>query len=169
MKFLVTGGLGFIGQRVVRNLLARGIPTVSADDSPSMEAIADLQASAGGATEFDAVTMDVSDFRDVMAVFQKHPDVSHAIHLAYVMGPLVDENTALSTRVNILGMTHMFSSSPPQARSTRLYQQRNSPWTIAEALRRAPSDRERFLRSCFPHVYLCGDEALERTHGPPLR
>jgi UDP-glucose 4-epimerase len=27
------------------------------------------------------------------------------------MGPLVDENTALSTRVNILGMTHMFEAA----------------------------------------------------------
>ena len=61
--------------------------------------------------EFDAVAMDVSDFRDVMAVFHKHPDITHAIHLAYVMGPLVDENTSLSTRVNILGMTHMFEAA----------------------------------------------------------
>jgi UDP-glucose 4-epimerase len=55
--------------------------------------------------------MDVGDFRDVMNVFHKHPDITHAIHLAYVMGPLVDENTALSTRVNILGMTHMFEAA----------------------------------------------------------
>jgi UDP-glucose 4-epimerase len=111
MKFLVTGGLGFIGQRVVHNLLARGVATVSADSSPDTQAIADLRAAAAGATEFDAVAMDVSDFRDVMAVFKKHPDVSHAIHLAYVMGPVVDDNTSLSTRVNILGMTNMFEAA----------------------------------------------------------
>ena len=112
MKFLVTGGLGFIGQSVVRNLLERGIPTISADHSPDAEAIADLRAAASRAnTEFDAVPMDVSDFRDVMTVFRKHPDISHAIHLAYVMGPLVDENTSLSSRVNILGMTHMFEAA----------------------------------------------------------
>ena len=109
MKFLVTGGFGFIGQRVVRNLLGRGIPTVSADHSSDAEAIADLRAAAARANaEFDAASMDVSDFRDVMAVFHKHPSITHAIHLAYVMGPLVDENTSLSTRVNILGTTHMF-------------------------------------------------------------
>ena len=119
MKFLVTGGLGFIGQRVVRNLLARGISTVSADDSLNAEAVADLHAAAGGSAEFDAVTMDVSDFRDVMAVFHKHPDVSHAIHLAYVMGPLVDENTSLSTSVNILGMTNMFEAAPGKTAALR--------------------------------------------------
>ena len=113
MKFLVTGGLGFIGQRVVRNLLARSIPTVSADCSADSEAVADLRASANS-TEFDAVSMDVSDFREVMAVLRKHPDVSHAIHLAYVVGPAVDENTSLSTRVNILGMTNIFEAAVHQ-------------------------------------------------------
>ena len=111
-KFLVTGGLGFIGQSVVRNLLERGIPSVAADQSANTEAQARLRAvaSRAGAT-FDSVSMDVSDFRDVLAVFHKHPDITHAIHLAYVMGPLVDENTSLSTRVNILGMTHMFEAA----------------------------------------------------------
>lgn len=109
MKFLVTGGLGFIGQRVVRNLLGRGIPTVSADHSPDSEAITAFREIANGVnTEFDSVPADVSDFRDVMAVCHQHSDITHAIHLAYVMGPLVDENTSLSTRVNILGVTHMF-------------------------------------------------------------
>jgi UDP-glucose 4-epimerase len=112
VKFLVTGGLGFIGQRVVHNLLTHGIPAVSADHSSDADAISELRAAAGRANaEFDAVAMDVSDFRDVMAVFHKHPDITHAIHLAYVMGPLVDENTSLSTRVNILGMTHMFEAA----------------------------------------------------------
>jgi UDP-glucose 4-epimerase len=112
VKFLVTGGLGFIGLCVMRNLIERGIPAVSADHSPDTGAIADLRAAASRANaEFDAIPMDVSDFRDVMSVFHKHPDISHAIHLAYVMGPLVDENTSLSARVNVLGMTHMFEAA----------------------------------------------------------
>jgi len=111
-KFLVTGGLGFIGQSVIRNLLERGIPSVAADRSADPEALATLRTVAArtGAT-FDSVLIDVSDFRDVLAVFHKHPDITHTIHLAYVMGPLVDENTSLSTRVNILGMTHMFEAA----------------------------------------------------------
>jgi UDP-glucose 4-epimerase len=112
VKFLVTGGLGFIGQRVVHNLLARGIPTVSADDSSDADAISELRSAATRANvEFDAVAMDVGDFRDVMAVFHKHPGITHAIHLAYVMGPLVDENSSLSARVNVLGMTNMFEAA----------------------------------------------------------
>jgi len=111
-KFLVTGGLGFIGQCVVRNLLERGIPAVAADQSGDVEVLGILQNVAQRTgTELDALSMDVSDFRDVMKVFHKHPDVTHAIHLAYVMGPLVDENSSLSTRVNIVGMTHMFEAA----------------------------------------------------------
>lgn len=111
-KFLITGGLGFIGQSVVRNLLARGIPSVAADQSANAEALAGLRAVASrSGAAFDSVLMDVSDFRDVMAVFHKHPEVTHTIHLAYVMGPLVDDNTSLSTRVNVLGMTHMFEAA----------------------------------------------------------
>jgi UDP-glucose 4-epimerase len=112
VKFLVTGGFGFIGQCVVRNLLERGIPTVSADHTADPAAIDIFRASAASTgVEFDAALMDVSDFRDVMNIFHKHPDVTHCIHLAYVMGPLVDENTSLSTRVNILGMTNMFEAA----------------------------------------------------------
>ncbi|MGA8598089.1 MAG: NAD(P)-dependent oxidoreductase [Bryobacteraceae bacterium] len=110
-KFLVTGGVGFIGQSVVRNLLARGIPTVAADQSADTQVLSTLQNLAGHKVAFDSVPMDVSDFRDVMGVFRKHPDITHVIHLAYVVGPTVDENTSLSTRVNILGMTNMFETA----------------------------------------------------------
>src|ERR1700757_4922251 len=106
MKFLVTGGMGFIGQSVVRNLLARKIPVVAADQAADQGALAlftRLAQSTG--VSFDSLPIDVGDFRGGMDGFYKHPDVTNTIHLAYVTGPLVDENTALSTRVNILGMT----------------------------------------------------------------
>jgi nucleoside-diphosphate-sugar epimerase len=120
MKFLVTGGMGFIGQSVVRNLLDRKIPVIAADQSADPQALATFSNLAGSTgASFDSLPMDVGDFRDVMNVFYKHPDITHAIHLAYVMGPLVDENTALSTRVNILGMTHMFEAAV-QCRLARL-------------------------------------------------
>jgi UDP-glucose 4-epimerase len=112
VKFLITGGLGFIGQSVVRNLLQRGIPSVVADQSADAEAVSSLQEIARcTGTMLDSVPMDVSDFHDVMEVFSRHPGITHTIHLAYVMGPLVDENTSLSARVNILGMTHMFEAA----------------------------------------------------------
>jgi uncharacterized protein YbjT (DUF2867 family) len=67
-KFLVTGGLGSIGQLVVRNLLERGIPSVAADRSADVEALASLRIVAGRTdAAFGSVLMEVRDFRDVMA------------------------------------------------------------------------------------------------------
>jgi nucleoside-diphosphate-sugar epimerase len=114
VRFLITGGTGFIGQCVVRNLLRRGIGCVAADLSPDADVVGELRGEAsrlGNQAAFDVVSMDVSDFRDVMSPFIRFPDVTHVIHLAYVMGPLVDENTSLSTRVNIVGMTHLFEAA----------------------------------------------------------
>jgi nucleoside-diphosphate-sugar epimerase len=110
VKFLVTGGTGFIGQCVVRSLLRRGIPCVAADWNSDEQVVQSLRAEPSKAP-LDVVTMDVSDFRDVCGVFHRCPGITHVVHLAYVMGPLVDDNTSLSTRVNILGMTHMFEAA----------------------------------------------------------
>jgi UDP-glucose 4-epimerase len=100
MKFLVTGGTGFIGASVVRNLAARGVATV----------VADLNASATlGAVKLEP--MDVADARSVEAVFERHPDITHCIHLAYLMSAEVEANPALGVNVNVLGMVNMFEAA----------------------------------------------------------
>ena len=109
MKFLVTGGTGFIGLCVVRNLLRRGIACVATDCAIDPELAGELKRDTGESTAaIDAQPMDVGDVDAIAGVFEKHPDITHVIHLAYILGPLVDENALLSTRVNILGTTHMF-------------------------------------------------------------
>ena len=83
MKFLVTGGTGFIGACVVQNLLARGIPVVIGEAKPDESVAARLKGA-------ELMPMDVSDERAVAAVFQKHPDITHCIHLAYLMSAEVE-------------------------------------------------------------------------------
>jgi uncharacterized protein YbjT (DUF2867 family) len=63
MKFLVTGGTGFIGACVVQNLLARGIPVVIGEAKPDESVAARLN---GAALE----PMDVSDERAVRRCFK---------------------------------------------------------------------------------------------------
>jgi UDP-glucose 4-epimerase len=104
MKFLVTGGTGFIGACVVQNLLARGIPVVIGEAKPDEAVAARLN---GASLE----PMDVSDERAVAAVFEKHRDITHCIHLAYLMSAEVEANPALGVKVNILGMVNLFDAA----------------------------------------------------------
>ena len=107
VKFLVTGGTGFIGWRVVRNLLQRKTPVVVGE----LNADASVTARLPGA---ELVQLDVSDPNSVKAVFQKHPDITHVIHLAYLMSAEVEANPHLGASVNILGMINLFDAAVRQ-------------------------------------------------------
>jgi UDP-glucose 4-epimerase len=104
MKFLVTGGTGFIGACVVRNLLARGIAVVIGE-AKADEAVATALKGA------DVMPMDVSDDRAVADVFAKHRDITHCIHLAYLMSAEVEANPPLGVKVNVLGMVNLFEAA----------------------------------------------------------
>lgn len=111
MKFLVTGATGFIGWRVVTNLLARGIPVVALD-FPADPAVAEklrARAAATG-TPLTFVTANVGEFHEVMGVLHAHRDVTHVIHLAYLMSAECEANPHLATRVNVLGMVNLFEA-----------------------------------------------------------
>jgi UDP-glucose 4-epimerase len=112
MKFLVTGGTGFIGWRVARNLLARGMPVVVADWSidPAVRIV--LDAECGELASF--IECDVSESREIERIFEAHPDITHAIHLAYLMSAEVEADPPLGVRVNVLGMANMFEAALKQ-------------------------------------------------------
>ena len=104
MKFLVTGGTGFIGACVVQNLLARGISVVIGE-AKADEAVADRLKGA------ELAPMDVSDERAVAGAFEKHPDITHCIHLAYLMSAEVESNPVIGVKVNVLGMVNLFEAA----------------------------------------------------------
>jgi nucleoside-diphosphate-sugar epimerase len=103
MKFLVTGGTGFIGAAVVKTLAARGVATVIADLNPNL-AIASSK-------DLAVAAIDVADARSIEAVFAKHPDITHCVHLAYLMSAEVEANPVLGVNVNVLGMVNMFEAA----------------------------------------------------------
>jgi len=109
VKFLVTGATGFIGWRVVSNLLARGIPVVALDFPGDPEAMARLRSRAG-TTALTFVTANVAEFHEVMAVLHVHGDITHVIHLAYLMSAECEANPHLAVRVNVLGMVNLFEA-----------------------------------------------------------
>jgi nucleoside-diphosphate-sugar epimerase len=112
MKFLVTGGTGFIGWRVVKNLAARGISSVVADWNIDASVRERLQLQGGDLVSF--VNCDISEFHDIARIFRLHPDITHAIHLAYLMSAEVEANPHLGARVNVLGMVNAFESAVQQ-------------------------------------------------------
>lgn len=112
MQFLVTGGTGFIGWRVARNLLARGVPVVMADWNIDPSVRLHLDAQYAALVRF--IECDVSDSRNLGRVFEAHPGITHAIHLAYLMSAEVEADPLLGVRVNVLGMVNMFEAALKQ-------------------------------------------------------
>lgn len=109
MKILVTGGTGFIGWRVAKNILDRGIPAVIADWNFDPRVRERLESACPGLASF--VACDISEFHDVAGIFRQHPDITHAIHLAYLMSAEVEANPHLGARVDVLGMVNMFDAA----------------------------------------------------------
>jgi len=104
MKFLVTGGTGFIGWRVVRNLLQRGIPVIVAEKHIDDDVLEHLRGA-------QLQELDIADDAAVQEVFRACPGITHCIHLAYVMSAEVDANPRLGVEVNQLGMVNMFEAA----------------------------------------------------------
>jgi nucleoside-diphosphate-sugar epimerase len=107
LKFLVTGATGFIGWRVVRNLQQRRIPVIAGEWRPDSVVASRL----AGA---EIVDVDVSDAESLAAVLRKHGDITHCIHLAYLMSAEVEADPHLGARVNVLGMINLFEAAARQ-------------------------------------------------------
>jgi len=136
MKFLVTGGTGFIGWRVARNVLARGIPAVIADWRTDPQVRERLEREGGDLAAF--IECDVAECGDVARIFRVHPDITHAIHLAYLMSAEVEANPHLAARVNVVGMVNMFEAALHQRLARLVF---TSSETVYGASQRAYGDR----------------------------
>ncbi|MFB9080284.1 NAD-dependent epimerase/dehydratase family protein [Flavobacterium procerum] len=123
MKFLVTGGTGFIGARVVANLWERKIPVIAADLNLNIEWTKDIailkhQNDPSKIAEIQQqidktlfINLDVSDKLQVKEVFDQFPDITHVIHLAYLMSAEVEADQHRGVSVNMLGMINIFDMS----------------------------------------------------------
>ncbi|MBV8718984.1 MAG: NAD(P)-dependent oxidoreductase [Chloroflexi bacterium] len=102
MKFLVFGGTGFIGNRVLRKLLDKGHEVAAFDINPNLPAydadlVGKVQVLRGDITLMDDV---------VEAMLAVKPD--HVLNLAYLMGG-GDPHTGV--RLNVLGMDNCFEAA----------------------------------------------------------
>lgn len=105
MSILVTGGTGFIGSYAVQNLLRHGQRVVCADR------VLDPDVVGGLPRQVSLVQCDVSDRRQVAAVFRGHPSIDRIVHLAYLMGAESEADPPLAMRVNAVGTACVFEEA----------------------------------------------------------
>jgi nucleoside-diphosphate-sugar epimerase len=103
MVILVVGATGFIGPRLIRNLVARGETVIGMDLNPGAAAFADVPIGA------PVLRGDVTQFEDVMRVIlDAKPE--RMINLAYGLG-MGEGNPHQVMRLDILGMDNCFEAA----------------------------------------------------------
>jgi nucleoside-diphosphate-sugar epimerase len=108
MRVLITGGYGFIGAWIIRNLLARGDEVWVFDlreDARRLKLILPEN-------EVKKVTFvqgDVTDLKALSATIAAHK-ISHIIHLAGLQVPTCRADPMLGAKVNVLGTLAVFEA-----------------------------------------------------------
>src|SRR5690606_11957302 len=91
------------------NLLRRGIPVVALD-CPVDPDIAAALTECLTSTPPVFVHADVSELEEITGVMNAHPDITHVIHLAYLMSAECEADPHRATRVNVTGMVNLFET-----------------------------------------------------------
>jgi nucleoside-diphosphate-sugar epimerase len=110
MTYLVTGGTGFIGARVVRDLARSGEDVVVYDWSPSEAALSSLLSHDEINDRIKLVAGDVTDFPLLVRTL-KDSSVARVIHLASLMYLDVNANPLRGIRVNCEGTVNVFEAA----------------------------------------------------------
>ena len=110
MNVLVTGGLGFIGSKVVLQLLKRNISVIVADvdiekNRSKLENNINKIGKDKNLIKYEK--LDITNYHNVEKIFQDY-NLDSVIHLAYGIGAICEENPLLASRINIVGTTTIF-------------------------------------------------------------
>ncbi|ELZ04650.1 NAD-dependent epimerase/dehydratase family protein [Natrialba aegyptia] len=103
---LVTGGTGFIGSYVARDLLEHGHDVVAYDLSTDTTILEQL----GVADDVTVRRGDVADPTDVVRAV-KETGATHIVHLAALLTTTARENPRAAGEVNILGTNNVFEAA----------------------------------------------------------
>lgn len=108
MSVLITGGTGFIGAYVARELIRAGQRVVTLDNLPSnvIHNVLDPEEIA----EVRFATGDVSSLRDVALAVHDN-EVDRIVHLASLLHPAADQNPPLAIQVNVQGQTTILEAA----------------------------------------------------------
>ena len=109
MAYLVTGGTGFIGLRIVRDLLREGQEVVIFDFLPQLGALAHMVGKESAAA-VKVVQGDILDLATLLRTCQDHR-IDTIIHMAYFKVLQANANPLWATRVNCEGVGNVFEAA----------------------------------------------------------
>jgi len=110
MSVLVTGGLGFIGSKVVLQLVKRGIQTIITDvniEKNKNELEKKLKKIDINDNLVRYERLDITDFDSLEKIFKSNK-IDALINLAYGIGTICEDNPLLASKINIVGTTSVF-------------------------------------------------------------
>jgi nucleoside-diphosphate-sugar epimerase len=108
MRVLITGGYGFIGAWIIRNLLARDDQVWVYDLREDARRLR-LVLPEDKVKQVAFVPGDVTDLPGLSAAIAKH-EISHVIHLAGLQVPTCRADPILGAKVNVLGTLAVFEA-----------------------------------------------------------
>ena len=112
MTFLVTGGTGFIGKRVVAKLLSKNIQVVATDiniDNEQNDFEKYLDSKNISTKGLELRELDMSSKENLKSIFDSY-QFTNIIACGYQMSNLIDNNPIKGSEVNIVGMTNLFQA-----------------------------------------------------------
>ena len=121
MKIVITGGAGFIGRRLARQILEKG--TMAAPDGTQTDVSRIVLFDVVEAEGFDdprieTVAGDVSDAAQVAAVIGD--DAQSIFHLAAIVSAQAEEDYDLGMRINLDGTRHVLAAARAMDHAPRL-------------------------------------------------
>jgi nucleoside-diphosphate-sugar epimerase len=108
MRVLITGGYGFIGAWIIRNLLAGGDQVWVYDLKEDARRLR-LILPESDVAKVTFVQGDVTDLKALSAAISQH-QISHVIHLAGLQVPTCRADPLLGAKVNVLGTLAVFEA-----------------------------------------------------------
>ena len=110
MTVLVTGGLGFIGSKVVLQLLKKDIDVLVTDldivkNKDKLES--NILKIGKNKDKVKYQKLDITNYKEIENIFQNNK-IDSVINLAYGIGSICEENPLLASKINIVGTTSIF-------------------------------------------------------------
>ena len=110
MTVLVTGGLGFIGSKVVLQLLKKDIDVLVTDldivkNKDKLES--NILKIGKNKDKVKYQKLDITNYEEIENIFQNNK-IDSVINLAYGIGTICEENPLLASKINIVGTTSIF-------------------------------------------------------------